>query len=358
MPSRQHNFSAGPAALPLSVIEEVKSELPTYADAGASVMEISHRSPQYTAIAASAVSLLRELLGLTDEWHVLFLQGGASMQFYQVPLNFLGDGSTADYVNTGAWSAKAIAQARAVGKTAVVASSEESGFDHIPAVGDWSRSDNVAYTHITTNNTIYGTRFSGDPDVAAPIVADMSSDFLSRPINLDRYGLIYAGAQKNLGPAGVTIVLLRDYLLQRRREGVPTMLDYGTHAAKLFNTPPVFAVYIVEKVLRWIKAGGGLAAMAERNEEKAGLLYDRIDASGFYRGVARLEDRSRMNVTFRLPSEDLEKEFVAGAAERGLRSLKGHRSAGGVRASIYNACPQESVEALVSFMSEFEGQNG
>lgn len=358
MGERLHNFSAGPGVLPESVLEEVRDELLCFRDAGASIMEISHRSPQYTSVADSARALLRELLGLDSSWHILFLQGGASMQFYQVPLNFLASGRTAGYVNTGAWSKKAIAEAERIGDTRVVASSAESGFDHIPDAGSWTSIDDPAYTHITTNNTIYGTQFKADPRVDGVVVADMSSDFLSRPVTLDSYGLIYAGAQKNMGPAGVTVVLVRDEFLQTRNTGIPTMLDYGTHAAKLFNTPPVFAVYVVEKVLQWIKAGGGLEGMARLNEEKAALIYDVIDSSGFYTGVAKPEHRSLMNITFRLPTPEQEASFVERAKSEGLLALKGHRSAGGIRASTYNACPMESARALAAFMSEFERTAG
>jgi phosphoserine aminotransferase len=355
---RAHNFSAGPGTLPLSVLEEARSELLEYADAGASVMEISHRSPQYSAVAESARGLLGDLLGLGDDWHILFLQGGASTQFYQIPLNFLPTGSTADYLNTGAWSKKAIKEAKGVGSVHVAASSEAENFTSIPSRDAWNLTSGAAYLHFTSNNTIHGTQFRGDPDVDAPVVCDASSDFLSRPMDLSGYGLIYAGAQKNLGPAGVTIVLVRDGFLNTRRSDLPTILDYGTHAAKLFNTPPVFAVYMVEKVLRWIESIGGLKVMHERNRAKAQSLYGRIDASDFYRGTARPDSRSLMNITFRLPSESLEATFISEAKASGLLGLKGHRSAGGIRASVYNACDPASVEALVAFMDNFESRNG
>lgn len=358
MGERLHNFSAGPGVLPESVLIEVRDELLCFRDAGASIMEISHRSPQYTSVVESARELLRELLGLDPSWHILFLQGGASMQFYQVPLNFLTPGNAAAYVNTGAWSKKAIAEAQRIGHTEVVASSADTGFDQIPERSTWKSIADPAYTHITTNNTIFGTQFASDPEVEGVVVADMSSDFLSRPVRLDDYGLIYAGAQKNLGPAGVTVVLIKDDFLQRRNADLPTMLDYGTHAAKLFNTPPVFAVYVVEKVLQWIKAGGGLDEMARRNEQKAGLIYSVIDASDFYSGVAKHGHRSLMNITFRLPAPEQETAFVDRAKAEGLVALKGHRSAGGIRASTYNACPTDSVRALAAFMTEFERTAG
>ncbi len=355
---RLFNFSAGPGTLPASVLEEARDEMLAYKDAGASVIEISHRSPQYTELVEQARGHFRDLLGIGDEWKILFLQGGASLQFYQTALNFLGEGQVGDYVVTGAWAKKAMAEAKLVGETNEAASSAETGHDHTPDPSTWQVSDRSAYVHITSNNTIFGTQFANDPDPGVPMICDASSDFLSRPINMDRYGLIYAGAQKNIGPAGVAVVLVRQDFLDRIPEGLPTLLDYRTHAAKLFHTPPVFAVYMVEKVLRWIKSGGDLAAMKRRNDEKAALLYDRIDATDFYRGHARTNSRSNMNVTFNLPTEELEAAFVAEAKTHGLVALKGHRSVGGIRASIYNACPREGVEALASFMADFEASNG
>ncbi len=355
---RAHNFSAGPAALPESVINQVKEELPVYKDAGASILEISHRSPQYTAVAESARRAIRSLLGIGEEWHVLFLHGGASTQFYQVPLNFLPEGGAADYVDTGAWAAKAVKESQYVGNTNVAASSKSDNYTHIPARDTWSLSKDAAYLHFTSNNTIHGTEYHADPVVDAPLVCDASSDFLSRPLDMSGYGLIYAGAQKNLGPAGVTVVLVRDEFLAKRNSGLPTILDYGTHASKLFHTPTVFAVYVVEKVLRWISENGGLAGMAKRNREKGAALYGAIDASGFFSGTAAEASRSLMNVTFRLPSEELEARFVSEAASQGLLGLKGHRSVGGIRASTYNAIGIDSVGALVSFMEDFERRHG
>lgn len=351
---RIHNFSAGPGTLPLSVLEEARDEMLVFGTAGASVMEISHRSPEYTAVAESARRSFSDLLGLDDDWEILFLQGGASMQFYQTALNFLPEGRTADYVNTGAWSQKAIEEAQSVGNVHIAATSEAADFDHIPDRNSWEFSENPAYVHITSNNTIFGTQFTSDPDVPAPLICDASSDFLSRPLNMSRYSLIYAGAQKNIGPAGVTVVLVRKSYLKQAETGLPTMLDYNVHAGKLFNTPPVFAVYMVEKVLHWVTGLGGLSAMQKRNNDKADMLYGRLDRSGFYRGTVQKESRSNMNVTFRLPSEDLEASFIQSAKKSGLAGLKGHRSVGGIRASIYNACGLESVEALVAFMDEFE----
>ena len=360
---RLHNFSAGPGALPTEVLLELRDELPVYKNLGSSIIEVSHRSAAYTEITERAVERMKRLLGLGDDWHVIFLQGGASLQFHQVPLNFLPDGGVADYLNTGEWSSKAIKEAKIVARSReafanVAASSEDADFTYIPDPSTWELSPQAAYLHFTSNNTIYGTEFHFEPEVDVPLVCDASSDFLSRPIETARYGLIYAGAQKNIGPAGATAVLIREDFLQRRHDGLPTMLDYGTHVAKLFNTPPVFAVYLIEKVLAWIEAHGGLDGMAARNDEKASALYAAIDATDFYRGTARPDSRSKMNVTFRLPSEDLEAAFVQEAKGEGLLALKGYRTVGGIRASIYNAVSPESVQALVDFMRHFEAAHG
>lgn len=355
---RLHNFSAGPAALPEQVLLEVRDELPVYKGIGASILEISHRSPEYTEVTESARNMLRKLLGLSEEWHILFLQGGASMQFYQVPLNFLPEGGSADYLNTGAWSKKALKEAKYVGNARVAATSEDKNFSYIPHPSTWDLDPNAAYLHFTSNNTIFGTEFHYDPEADVPLVCDASSDFLSRPIDVNRYGLIYAGAQKNLGPAGVTLVLIKDSFLQNRNKSLPTILDYGTHAETLFNTPPVFAVYIVDKVLRWLDENGGIEGIARFNDEKARILYERLDRTDFYRGTAEKDSRSKMNVTFRLADENLEGKFIQEAKAEGLLALKGHRSVGGMRASIYNAVAKESVEALVGFMDGFEEKYG
>ncbi len=356
--TRLFNFSAGPAVLPESVLLEVRDELPVYKNIGASILEISHRSPEYDQIVASAESLLKKLLGLSEGWHILFLQGGASMQFHQVPLNFLPKEGTADYLITGSWAKKAFKEAKLLGSPHAAATSEDRNFSYIPDPSTWDLSEQAAYLHFTSNNTIFGTQFSKEPDTTAPLVCDASSDFLSRPIDTDRYGLIYAGAQKNLGPAGVTLVLVKDGFLQKRNQQLPTMLDYGTHVGTLFNTPPVFAVYIVEKVLRWLDQLGGLEAIRQINEDKADKLYARIDRTDFYRGTADKDSRSKMNVCFRLADESLEKRFIEEAKAQGLLALKGHRSVGGIRASIYNACPAEAVDALIAFMDAFEKKNG
>lgn len=361
--ARLHNFSAGPGALPTEVLEEVREELPVYPGLGASIMEVSHRSAAYSEIHERAVSRVKALLGLGDDWHVVFLQGGASMQFHQVPLNVLPAGGSADYLDTGAWSAKAITEAETVAadrgaSVNVAASSAGADYTVIPDPADWRLDPEAAYLHFTSNNTIYGTQYPSEPEAEVPLVCDASSDFLSRPIDAERYGLIYAGAQKNIGPAGATAVLIQEEFLQRRQPNLPTMLDYGTHTAKLFNTPPVFAVYLIDKVLGWIEANGGLAGMQERNRQKAKTLYSALDASDFYRPTAQPGSRSQMNVTFRLPDERLEAQFVEDAKGEGLLALKGHRSVGGIRASIYNAISPEAVDALVDFMRRFEAAKG
>lgn len=356
--TRLHNFSAGPGTLPEEVLLEVRDELPVYKDIGSTVLEISHRSPTYAEIEQSAKRRLKSLLGLGEDWHVLFLQGGASMQFHQVPLNFLPKDGSADYVITGAWSQKALREAQFLGNVRVAATSEDENFGYVPDLSTWSLDPAAAYLHFTSNNTIFGTQFHDDPAADVPLVCDASSDFLSKSVDVARYGLLYAGAQKNLGPAGVTVVLIRDDLLQTRNQPLPTILDYGTHAVKLFNTPPVFAVYVVGKVLKWLEDLGGLPAIEKMNDRKAGKLYGRIDRNDYYRGTAETSSRSKMNVTFRLPSDDLEKRFLAEAKEAGLLALKGHRSVGGLRASIYNACSEASVDALVEFMDDFEEKYG
>lgn len=356
--TRHFNFSAGPGTLPEEVMLEVRDEFPVYKNIGSSIVEVSHRSSSYDEIDQNAKRLIKKLLGLPDDWHVLFLQGGASMQFHQVPLNFLPKDGSADYLLTGAWAKKAFKEAKILGTARAAASSEDKNFSYIPDRAAWDLDPKAAYLHFTSNNTIFGTQFQEEPEADVPLVCDASSDFMSRPIDFARYGLIYAGAQKNVGPAGVTVVLIRPDFLERRNAGLPTMLDYGTHAKEMFNTPPVFAVYMVEKVMRWLDGLGGIPAIQQRNEAKARLLYGRIDASDFYRGTADVASRSKMNVTFRLPSEELEARFVSEAKAAGLLALKGHRSVGGIRASIYNAMPIEGVEALVAFMDEFERKNG
>jgi len=361
MTERIYNFSAGPAVLPLPVLEEVRDNLLSLPGVGMSILEISHRSKVFEEILNQTVADIKALAGIGDDYHVLFTQGGASMQFSMVPMNILPASGSADYIMTGSWSKKAAKEAQKVGKVNIAASTESEGFTRIPAQDEIKLNPAAAYVHITTNNTIFGTEWQREPDAGSvPLVADTSSDMFSRPIQVNRYGLIYAGAQKNLGPAGVTIVIIRDDLLKRSPQGLPTMMDYNTYAKEnsLYNTPPTSAIYIVGLVMRWIKKQGGLTEIGLRNEEKARILYDQIDATGFYRGHAKPDSRSRMNVTFRLPSEDLEKQFISEATRAGLDGLKGHRSVGGCRASIYNAFPLEGVQALVSFMKEYERTHG
>jgi phosphoserine aminotransferase len=357
---RVHNFSAGPGTLPLSVLKKAQEELVNYRNKGASIIEMSHRGPEYTEVNEQATSRLRKVLGVGDEWEVLFLQGGASTQFMMIPQNFLNGERTANYIDTGAWSSKAIKEAKMFGNVHTSFTGKDGNYSHIPADSELSFADGAVYTHFTSNNTIFGTQFHTEPDGGgAPLVCDASSDFLSRPLKMDKYGLIYAGAQKNLGPAGVTVVMVKkSFLEQQRSEAIPTILNYNTHVGKLFNTPPVFAVYMVNLVLEWILEKGGLQAFVKLNDEKASLLYGEIDSDDFYRGTVEKAARSKMNVTFRLGSEDLEKKFLSEAANHDLVALKGHRSVGGIRASIYNACEPASVEALVSFMKEFRKQNG
>ncbi len=362
MTKRVYNFSAGPAVLPVPVLEEIQQNLMSLPGVGMSVLEISHRSGTFQQIIDEADTLFRKLLSVSDDYEILFLQGGATMQFSMVPANLMIPDKGADYVLTGTWSQKALKEAKKVGTARTSASSEKEGFNRIPAQGELEINPSSSYLHYTSNNTIFGTEFDYVPDAGSvPLVVDVSSDFLSRPFDVARHGLIYAGAQKNVGPAGVTVVLIRKDLLERVPANLPTMMDYGEMAKgkSLLNTPPTFCIYAVGLVLKWIDSLGGLAEMEKRNIEKAQLLYSAIDgSSGYYRGHAKTESRSRMNIPFRLPSEDLEKKFLKEATAAGFDGLKGHRSVGGLRASIYNAFPKEGVEALVSFMKEFQTTNG
>ncbi|MBT8339941.1 MAG: 3-phosphoserine/phosphohydroxythreonine transaminase [Desulfatitalea sp.] len=360
-PKRIHNFNAGPAALPRAVLEEIQSEFLDFKGSGMSITEVSHRSKWFDEVINDAIERTRRLLNLSSRYQVLFLQGGASMQFCMIPMNFLADGRTADYVNTGTWSTKAIKEARIQGKTVQVpASSEDRNFAYIPRKIQFSK--DAVYAHITSNNTIKGTQWDAFPDTGqVPLIADMSSDIFSRPFDVEQFGLFYAGAQKNMGPAGVCMVVIRDDMLDLIPGNLPTMLKYSTFAEKnsMFNTPPCFAVYTVQLVLKWLEETiGGLEKMAAINQRKADLIYGFIDNSRFYNGTADPDSRSLMNVTFRLPNEDLEKKFVADALVNDLGGLKGHRSVGGCRASIYNPTPLQAVEALVDFMRHFESQNG
>ena len=360
---RVHNFGAGPAVLPQGVLERVQAELLDYAGTGMSVMEMSHRSAAFEGIIQKAEADLRTLLGLGGDHAVLFVQGGASLQFAMVPANLRPQGASADYVLSGHWAKAALKEAEKSGRARVAGSSEANRFDRVPAQNELDLDPEAAYLHFTSNNTIYGTQWSIDPEPPArvPLVCDASSDALSRPIDVVRYGLVYAGAQKNLGPAGVTLVIVRRELLERTPGGLPALLDYRLLAEhkSLYNTPPTFGIYVVGLVLQWLLENGGLAEAARRNEAKAAALYETIDGSGgFYRGHAQPGSRSRMNVTFRLHTEELEKAFLKEAQAKGLDGLKGHRSVGGLRASIYNACPLESVRALCAFMRDFQKRSG
>jgi phosphoserine aminotransferase len=361
---RVHNFAAGPAVLPMPVLEEIQRDLIALPGIGMSILEISHRSKTFESILKQADADIRTLGNVPSNYQVLFLQGGASTQFSMVPMNLLAAGSTADYIDTGSWAEKAIKEAKKVGAVSVAATTKADSYARIPAQSELKLTPGAAYVHITSNNTIEGTEWKTLPDVGgAPLVNDTSSDMFSRPIDVARHALIYAGAQKNMGPAGVTVVIIRDDMLQRSAEKkptLPTMLNYAVHAenGSLYNTPPTFAVYALGLVMKWLIGQGGLAAIAKVNERKAAKLYAEIDRTGFYRGTAQKDSRSLMNVTFRLATEDLESAFVKEATAAGLDGLKGHRAVGGMRASIYNAFPEAGVDALVSFMKEFERKRG
>jgi phosphoserine aminotransferase len=355
------NFSAGPAMLPAEVMESARQELLDWHGCGMSVMEMSHRSEEFLSIAQAAEADLRELLAIPENYHVLFLQGGASSQFAMVPLNLLRAGRSANYINTGYWSKQAITEAKRFCDVNVAVSGEDNGFTAIPAFGTWKLDPGAAYVHYTPNETIGGVEFDWVPDTGdAPLVADASSTILSRPFDVARHGLIYAGAQKNIGPAGLTVVILRDDLVREPLRGTPGMFDYRNHvqAQSMYNTPPTYAWYMAGMVFKWLKQRGGLAAIGDANRGKAERLYAAIDASGFYRNPVDRASRSRMNIPFTLVDPRLDDEFLRDAAGAGLHALKGHRSVGGMRASIYNAMPQAGVEALIEFMREFERRHG
>jgi len=363
---RVYNFSAGPAVLPLSVLEEVQRDLIALPGVGMSILEISHRSKPFEAILAAAEKDIRTLANIPANYKVLFLQGGASLQFSMVPMNLLGAGQTADYIDSGSWAEKGYKEAKKVGSVNIAATTKAENYSRVPSQSELKLTPGAAYVHMTSNNTIEGTEFKQLPDVGpgeVPLVSDTSSDMFSRPIDIARHALIYAGAQKNMGPAGVTVVIIREDLLARsleKKSSLPTMLNYAVHAdnKSLYNTPPAFAVYALGLVMKWLIGQGGLSAIERVNQHKAAKLYDEIDRTGFYRGTAHKDSRSLMNVTFRLNSEDLEKQFVKEATAAGLDGLKGHRSVGGMRASIYNAFPEDGVDALVAFMREFERTRG
>lgn len=358
--TRAYNFCAGPAALPEEVLKQARDDMLDYQSRGMSVMEMSHRAPEFVDIAEQAEKDLRELLGISDDYAVLFLQGGASLQFAMAPMNLLGDKKKADYINTGQWSKKAIKEAQNFCEVNVAASSEDDGFTTAPEQSELNLSDDAAYVHYTPNETIGGVEFPYVPQTDKPLVADMSSTILSRPIDVSKYGLIYAGAQKNIGPAGVTVVIVRKDLLDRAPSNTPSMLHYKTQAdaGSMYNTPPTFALYLAGLVFQWLKEQGGLEGMQKINERKAKKLYDYIDASDFYRNPVREKDRSLMNVPFVLADDSLDKQFLEEAEQAGLLNLKGHRSVGGMRASIYNAVPEAAIDALIEFMDEFARKNG
>jgi len=355
---RVFNFSAGPAVLPAPVLQQIRADIPDW-HGGMSVMEVSHRSKEFIAVAETAEQDLRDLLSISDDYSVLFLQGGATLQFAMVPLNLAAQGDKVDYIQTGAWSKKAIGEARRFCDVNVAADSSDSNFAHIPPQDSWRLSDNAAYLHYTPNETIGGVEFHFVPEADAPLVADMSSTILSRPIDVSRFGIIYAGAQKNIAPAGITVVIVRKDLLSLVRESVPAQLTYSVYAesGSMINTPPTFAWYVAGLVFKHLKAEGGLAAMADRNARKAAKLYAAIDSSDFYSNPVSTDCRSRMNLPFVLADSSLDAKFLKEADTAGLKNLKGHRSVGGMRASLYNAMPEEGVDRLIEFMQDFERAN-
>lgn len=361
MMKRAYNFNAGPAALPQAVLERAQREMFDFNGTGMGLMELSHRSKEYDEVHNTAEALVRELLQVPDNYDVLFLQGGASLQFTMVPMNLLNGDKIGHYVLTGSWSEKALKEAKKVGNADIMISSKENQYRNIPKLTELSFTDQSAYLHITSNNTIYGTQWHEFPkNLPIPLVADMSSDIMSKPLNIEDFGLIYAGAQKNLGPSGVTLVIIRKDLVEKASDTMPTMLNYRTHASNqsLYNTPPTIAIYLLKLVLEWVKEQGGVTEIEKMNKQKAKILYDAIDESnGFYQGHADKDSRSLMNVTFILTSDELTKAFLAEAKQRGFVGLNGHRSIGGCRASIYNAVPIEHVEKLVEFMKEFQQKN-
>ncbi len=362
MSERIYNFSAGPACLPLSVLQKAQSELLSFNGIGMSIMEISHRSSHFDSVIDSAKQGLRSLLDIPENYQILFLQGGASLQFSMIPINFLKPDNTADYIVTGAWGKKAIKEAARVGNAVALYNSEDSGFKSTPSWEELDYSSNATYIHYTSNETIEGVEFKSDLDVTGtPVICDMSSNIMSKPIDLEKYAVIYAGAQKNIGPSGVTLVIIRDDMLAKVPENQHTLLDYRAIAKKdsMLNTPNTWGIYIIDLVCKWLEEKGGLKEMERENKDKAQILYDAIDSSdGFYRGHADRNARSLMNVTFNLPSEVLEKQFAEEATAQSLDGLKGHRSVGGIRASIYNAFPKEGVETLVGFMDRFREIHG
>ncbi|MFJ7839658.1 3-phosphoserine/phosphohydroxythreonine transaminase [Lysinibacillus sphaericus] len=358
MTQRAYNFNAGPSALPLEVLENAQQQLVNFRNSGMSIMEMSHRSAIFDEVHNEAIALLKKLYAIPENYEVLFLQGGASLQFTMVPMNFLQADKKASYVLSGSWSEKAFKEAKLFGTPVEAASTKENKYRNIPALSDIQFNEDDAYVHITSNNTIYGTQWKEFPETGnVPLVADMSSDILSKPVDVSKFGIIYAGAQKNLGPSGVTVVIIRKDLLEKANKEIPTMLKYTTHADgnSLYNTPPTFGIYMLGEVLKWVEAKGGVEAVAKLNEAKAQVIYDAIDNSnGFYKGHSTPESRSLMNITFRVADEELEKQFLVEAKAAGFIGLNGHRSVGGCRASTYNAVPLETCEALRDFMVAFQ----
>ncbi|MCK5902898.1 MAG: 3-phosphoserine/phosphohydroxythreonine transaminase [Cocleimonas sp.] len=359
--SRNYNFSAGPAMISEAVLTQARDQMLNWNDTGMSVMEMSHRGKEYLSIATQAETDLRDLLNIPEHYKVLFLQGGASTQFSAIPMNLLDGNETADYINTGTWSKKAIKEAQRYCDVNVVASSENSDFLSIPPIESWNLNEDAAYMHYTPNETISGVEFHWIPEVGdVPLVADMSSTLLSRPLNVEKYGLIYAGAQKNIGPAGLTLVIVREDLIGKALKNTPAMMDYAiqSKAGSMYNTPPTYSWFLAGLVFKWLKKNGGLEAMAEINERKSVKLYNAIDTSDFYKNSVNINCRSWMNVPFTLGNSDLDSDFLSQAAAQGLVTLKGHSSVGGMRASIYNAMPEAGIDALISFMVEFEAKYG
>lgn len=358
---RVHNFYAGPATLPESVLKDAAAELPDYQGLGLSILETSHRSKEYDAVHNSAISRLRSLLEIDNDFEVILLGGGATLQFAMVPLNLMAEGGSSDIVVSGSWAQKAKADAAKIGTVNVAYDGAKKGFTTLPPADSLRPSAGSSYMHITSNETIQGLQWKDFPDTGdTPLICDMSSDILSRPLPLDKFDLIYAGAQKNLGPAGVTVVIVRRTLLDRMKDSLPAYLSYKTHVEKnsLYNTPPVYAIYLLDKVLGWVEQSGGVPAMDRAADEKSGLLYEAIESSdGFYHCPVDQQFRSRMNIVFRLPDEDLEKKFVSEAQKAQMVGLKGHRSVGGIRASLYNACPTKAVQELTAFMGRFAKEN-
>lgn len=361
MDKRIFNFSAGPAILPEEVLKEAQENLYMLPGVGMSILEISHRSKTFDKIMLETKEDLKKLMGISDSYELLFLQGGASLQFSMVPINLMPPKNKADYIVTGVWSKKAVKEAKRVGTVNIAASTESENFKRIPKQEEFKLDPDAAYLHFTSNNTIYGTEWQWEPKADVPVVCDMSSDILSKPINVNNYGLIYAGAQKNMGPSGVTYIIIRKDLVDRSQDSLHSMLNYKLHVENnsLYNTPTVFGIYIIHLVAKWLLKNGGLPAMYKVNQEKAKIIYDAIDNSGgYYCGHAQKDSRSLMNITYRMPSEELEKKFIAEATAAGFDGLKGHRSVGGLRASVYNAFPKKGCEALAEFMKEFQKKNG